>query len=342
MAKESKYLHRLNFGFSSEKKPFEALTDKLGKIFYLVLTVAGTVSLTYAGGFVGSALSIRSSENGGAWYGLDGISEYLGVLISHPTLHFVYGALLLIFGLTGTYKDYENLDKRNRELEKQEDCSTRKLSELKSYLEESEVENATLNGRMKAKHAQLVETWLNGAFSQLLKVNTHARVSIYYYYNDAFFILARYSPNGRIGRINKQKFALNQGVISKAYEHLKCHESNAPKHSDNPNAYKQYMMQHYGYKQEQLDTFNMKSCRYFGEAIREADSVIGIILYESENPEDLTDSETIDNIKSYHKNYWSHLCQFVRHGIEHDLSTKQHDNSINDKDALEALGGRKR
>ncbi|HCH5317012.1 TPA: hypothetical protein NKY78_002493 [Vibrio parahaemolyticus] len=336
---ENKYTHELRFGFSSNNNFFPNLVRKFENVFYLILTVLGTVSLTYAGAFAGSEKTIFATTEGSAWFEVNGLLSSAWLLLSHPVPHFLYATIILGFGLSGTKKDYENLLKKNEALE----AINSKNSELKSELESSAEENAALNGRMKAKHAQLVETWLNGAFSQLLQMNTNARVSIYYYYNDSFFILARFSPNGRLRQIHKQKFSPTQGVIRSVYEQLECHETKAPIYNQNkPENYISYMTTKYGYTEKQLNTFNMKSCRYFGEAISEADAVIGIILYESEDPNDLIRDELIKSIRDYHSNYRSHLCQFVRQGLEHDLSALIHESSGNDIDALNELGGRKR
>lgn len=327
------------FGFSSPNKVWESLGKKLDHGFYIFLTVAGTVLLTLGGAFA-NGYSWSGTE--GAWETSTGFWNSLWAILSNPYIHLVAGPLLFSWGAIGTYKDFAQLDKKNRTLERYKRVMSGKKLRLVKSLEESELENNTLNAKLKSKHAQLVETWLNGAFTQLLEVNTHARVSIYYYYQDAFYILARFSPNGHIGRIHNQKFALNKGVISQVYRHLECHEVKAPSHGESPEEHKKYMMENYEYTEEQLSEFNMKSCRYFGQAIREADSVIGIILYESDHHEDLIDKDLITRIKDYNKNYWSHLCQFVRHGLELDLSAQQHESSSPDLDALAELGGRRK
>ncbi|EKO3952779.1 hypothetical protein DXJ58_18045 [Vibrio fluvialis] len=332
--KNDNYKHSLNFGFSSNKTFFQKSARTFEKRFYMLLTVLGTASFTYAGGFVSNAKTFWALTEGSALFDAHGFWDSAWVILSHPAPHFLYATFMLGWGLSGSSKDYENLLNRNKELEKKEDENNK----LKADIESSEVENATLNGLMKAKHAQLVETWLNGAFSQLLGKNTKARVSIYYYYDGSFYMLARFSPNGRLKEIHKQKFSPTQGVIQSVYEDLICHEFKAPEYKKSTEAYDSYMIENYGYEKEQLKSFNMKSCRYFGEAIREADSVIGIILYESEDPKDLLKPSLIQDIENYHKNYWSHLCQFVRQGLEHDLSTKHHENSVNDKDILAELG----
>ncbi|PMN72306.1 hypothetical protein BCT26_22075 [Vibrio lentus] len=350
MVQESNTQHELRFGYSTKIKYFQSFSEKIERSWYMLLTVLGTASFTYAGGFASGAPNFITKEVGKEWAwadtvqaeGMMSMMEVIWVLICHPYMHFFYAIVLLALGLSGTSKDYENLQTTSDQLKRNNRALITENNNLKSVVEASEVENATLNGKMQAKHAQLVTTWLNGAFTQLLGINTNARVSIYYYYNDAFYILARFSPNGDIGNIHNQKFPRNKGVISQVYKRLICHEKDVPDHKSCPDEHKKYMIDTYKYAAEQLDNFNMKSCRYFGQAIREADSVIGIILYESDNPEDLVEEQLIARIKDYNKNYWSHLCQFVRHGLEFDLSAKRHENSNAELDALQELGGRQK
>lgn len=334
-------IHSLNFGFSSKKNTFQKLSIKLENNMYILFTVLGTALFTYAGGFASSAPSILSRTKGGAWHGQESLLDILSTLATHPTLHFFYGAMFVAFGLRGTSKDYANLQNNNQILNDEVKTLQHDREQLGSSLEEI----SKLNVLLREKHEQLVKTWLKGTFSNLLRRenstvqdNTYARVSIYYVYNNEFYILARYSPNGELDKIHRQKFKSGRGIINKIYQHLEWHENKLPFYDEeNSDEYYTAIEKEYGYKKEQLSCFSMKTCRYFGEAIREADMTIGIILYESLLPEDLQTEQQINNIRNYHERNRSHLCQFVRYGIKHDITVKHHDNVRTDKDVLGEL-----
>ena len=83
----------------------------------------------------------------------------------------------------------------------------------------------------------------------------------------------------------------------------------------------------------------MKSCRYFGRAIREADVTQGVILIESTKGCDLCENQVQLTREHFEKN-WSHLNQFVRHGIEHDINSKYHEAMKTDIDFLDDLDQR--
>lgn len=333
MSNENKNTHSLLFGFSTDRQLLQSSSQKLEKGFYLLLTVLGTASFTYAGGFASSALSLNFNKHNSAWDNLTGLGDISWVIFSHPYLHFIYGVLLLLWGLSGTQKDYENLENRNKTLEEKIVELEKNENSLNGAIEEI----AMLNAHLREKHEQLVKTWLKGSFSSLLGDNTHARVSIYYFYNDEFYILSRYSPNGTLGKIHRQKFKQNQGIISKVYRHLMWHENEIPSFEESPDSFYAFIKQKYGYEREQLEKYQMKTSRYFGQAIREAGVVIGILLFESIRAQDLHSEEQIHEIKEYCKDNWSHLCQFVRHGIEHDITVKYHDNVRTDQDVLGEL-----
>lgn len=340
-------LHSLRFGYSTDKKTLQTITKTVEKVFYLLLTVVGTASFTYAGAFASSAPSIFSANDKGAWHGIESFSglelffEVTWILISHPILHFLYAIILLYIGLSGTNKDYENLDKKSQALAKQ----LLNQNDIRERLTFSQEEIAKLNGKLREKHEELVKTWLKGSFSHLMndnnaavQENTHARVSIYYVYDDHFYMLARYSPNAEYDRVHRQKFSMGKGIIYQIYQHLEVHEKFLVEHEQaNPTKYYEKIESKYGYKQEQLEKFNMKSCRYFGRAIREADITIGIILFESTKADDLKEDLNILEIRSYFEKNWGHLCQFVRHGIEHDITSRHHENLRTDQDVLGKL-----
>jgi hypothetical protein len=134
-------------------------------------------------------------------------------------------------------------------------------------------------------------------------------------------LLARYSINPQYTKIHRQKFPLNQGVIDKAWQHG-CHvDKDCPKAEQNKE-YVDYLIQTYGYEKEKINNLTMKSCRYIALAIVDADVHIGVIVFESTDPNFLTHIDTENNIKEHCKKYQAQLCKFVRDGLELDRETK--------------------
>ncbi|WP_322804469.1 hypothetical protein SO574_19775 [Vibrio alfacsensis] len=360
----NKQPHKLSFGFSATKnsplRKLRQLTIFAEKSAYLLFTAFGTLLLTLGGAF---ANGYKWSGNNGVWTTADNIWSQFSAIICNPYIHFIFGFIFLIWGFIGAFQDNANLQSqittqknqvrplktRIKDLINEKNELSEEANKIQKQLEiklrESIENEGMLKAELREKHCQLVKTWLKGTFSSLMnddeaqvKENTKARVSIYYVYNDSFYILARYSPNAEYDRINRQKFSKGKGIIYDIYQHLEVHENELNEYSNHkPDEYYNSIEKKYGYKQEQLNAFNMKSSRYFGRAIREADVTIGIILFESTNTNDLNDLDKINQIRTYLEKYWSHLSQFVRHGIEHDISCKYHENLKSDQDVLQKL-----
>ncbi|MEZ9443256.1 hypothetical protein AB4516_10820 [Vibrio sp. 10N.222.54.F12] len=351
MVQESKTQHELRFGHSTKAKSFQSFSQKIEKNWYMLLTVLGTASFTYAGGFASGAPNFITKEVGKEWAwadtvqaeGMMSMMEVIWVFICHPYMHFFYAIVLLALGLSGTSKDYENLSNRNDELES-------KLTHQKNVREivtSNQEEIAKLNGQLREKHQELVTIWLKGTFSYLMnddkavvKENTHARISIYYVYNNHFYLLARYSPNAEYDQTHRQKFPMGRGIIYEAYQHLEVHEDSLAEYNEaTPDSFYNSIEDKYFFKREQLKNFNMKSCRYFGRAIREADATQGVILIESTKSCDLSEEQVQKTREHFEKN-WSHLSQFVRHGIAHDINSNYHKTMSTDLDFLDKLDQR--
>ncbi|MEZ9882696.1 hypothetical protein AB4374_02405 [Vibrio splendidus] len=351
MVQETNSQHELRFGHSTKTNSFQNFSQKVEKNWYMLLTVLGTASFTYAGGFASGAPNFLTKGDASKWAwteatqaeGIISIMEVLWVLFYHPYMHFLYAIVLLALGLSGTSKDYENLSNRNDELKS-------KLTHQKNVREtvtSNQEEIAKLNGQLREKHQELVTIWLKGTFSYLMnddeavvKENTHARISIYYVYNNHFYLLARYSPNAEYDQTHRQKFPMGRGIIYEAYQHLEVHEDSIEEYYEaTPDNFYKSIEDKYFFKRGQLENFKMKSCRYFGRAIREADVTQGVILIESTKSCDLNQEQVQKTREHFEKN-WSHLNQFVRHGIAHDINSNYHNTMSTDINFLDKLDQR--
>ncbi|KHD07580.1 hypothetical protein PN36_31945 [Candidatus Thiomargarita nelsonii] len=320
------------FGFTGKTTAFQSAGIFLDKAFYSLLTSSGTIFLTLGGAFV------SSYDHSEAMKLVTGVPGLVAYILSNPYVGFLVGIPSLIFGGLGIYRDQSRLESDNAELKEE----NKKVLELKESLNGSQEDCQNLRSDIYKIHQKLVETWLKGIFKQI-GFDTYSRVSVYYENKENFYLLARYSLNPKLAKKHKLKFGLDQGVISKAWQHGEHIERESPVYKNDPDNYINFMSKHYGYSREELLAISMKSCRYFALSITEADENIGVILFESENAEVFND-EISQQIRDYCGNYQSHLCSFVKDGILYDKSVatqKAPKSADNDADILMTLGGKK-
>lgn len=174
---------------------------------------------------------------------------------------------------------------------------------------------------MAESHDKLVTTWLKGC-SRELKLNTHDRITIYFYFAEHFYLLARFSENPTFREIHRQKFSKNRGVICEAWQHKTCVDiEDIPPYQDDPDGYRSYMEDQYGYSGERVDALTMKSCQYVATSISEADNPIGVIIFESEKQGKFK-TQKVSQIKKYCIDHQSYMIDFIRNGIKYNKSVK--------------------
>lgn len=297
------------FGFSGESEIFKKAGTTLDNGLFLVCSFFGTVFLSLGCAFVGGYTHATEIAK------VNSILTFATYLFSNPWIWIAISIVLFGFGTIGVYFDQKTIENENKRIKKDNE----KVDDLKLKIDVSQEEGQALRSEIQKMHKKLVETWLKGVCKQI-NLCTHSRVSIYYENNESFFLLARYSANPSLAKTHKIKFGLNEGVISRAWKHGHHVEDESPiwnPHS--PEEYSTYMQKEYGYSSEKLDAITMKSCRFFGLAIREADESIGVILFESEK-DDALGNEIRDKIEKYCGDYQSHLSGFVRDGLAYDKS----------------------
>lgn len=243
-----------------------------------------------------------------------------------------------MIGAKGVYNEKKQLIKENEQL-RQENL---KVKELEAKVEASQEDGQSLRSDIYRVHQDLVGTWLKGVSKQI-NLDSYSRVSIYYENQESFYLLSRYSINPKLAKTYKQKFGLNEGVISQAWQHGEHSEDDSPEYVSDKNGYIEYMIKHYGYSREVLELINMKSCRYFALAITEAGDNIGVIIFESERKDSFS-NEIKTQIRDYCSDHQSHLCNFVKDGTLYDKSISSNKALAavdNDADVLDMLGGSK-
>lgn len=294
------------FGFSGRAKIFSRLGIIIDNSFYIILTTMGTIALGFGGGLVGNykyddLMKAALTTTDQAW-----------VLICYPLIWMLAGAVLVLLGAIGTYKDQKKLQQQADSLESQVSI----IPELNDAINSAQETMESYKSDLRKMHSELVATHLKSAYKSL-GLSTSDRISIYYEHANDFYLLARYSQNPVFAKPHRQKFALNQGVIGKAWQNQKHVERDCPNSEDQP-AYLKYLSEQYGFKPSQALNFAMKSCRYVAVAISDADSHTGVIVFESIALPFFEGNEgrLEENIYAFCKDYQSIHSKFLRDGLE--------------------------
>ncbi|WP_155397246.1 hypothetical protein [Stutzerimonas stutzeri] len=305
---------------------FEALGAKIDSYLDVGAAALGALLLTIGGAFAGNYnLDPNLKDVSGFW-------TLVKFVFTCPYVAMVIGFGATFLGGRSIVKKNEALERKNKQLEYENSKSLVLQRSLEAALEDCQ----TLKADMLMLHKKLVGTWLKGACKQV-SLGSDARVTVYYERSEQFYLLARYSANPKFSKTNKQKFSLNSGVISLAWQHGEHVDEDCPSFCDDEQAYLGYLVGRYNFTAETAASFTMKSCRYLALAITDADENVGVILFESENPNGFDGRK--DAIKRYCEEYQSHLCTFVRDALLYDKSVGRQRPSDGDEAVLAKLGG---
>lgn len=283
---------------------------KLGKAFskalYIISAAAGTILMTLGGAYA-SAYNFAQK-----WDAAAGFIDSTLCLLFNPIFALVAGAILFLFGATGTYLDQARQQEELTTLRKENESLSRIKNTLNALQEELQLQKS----KVSELHGELAKSWIMGAY-KVLELNNNERVTIYYEYDEEFYLLARHSKNPKFSKIHRQKFPLNQGVISSAWQNELCVETDCPQYKSGDN-YISYFGAKYGYSAEKLRELTMHSCRYLAKAIIDADIHIGVIVFESTDENFLKNDDQIERIITYCDNHQGRLSKFVRDALDFD------------------------
>ncbi|MDE1482353.1 hypothetical protein [Xenorhabdus bovienii] len=286
------------FGFNNNRNIFTSLGNILDKGGYILLSVIGTILVTLGGAFISN---YDFPQN---WKNSSGILEHFKLIIFNPYSAFILGSPALFLGTIGTYKD-----------QKEQQKAIEKLTPLKSKLEYAEEELQDFHSKINKLNEESVEIWLKLCFKNSV-LDSSERISIYYEKNDEFYILSRYSKNPLYKKVHKQKFSLDKGVISKAWENG-SYQIELPDYEKENKPYLDRCKELFNYKTEDIEPLTMKSRQYFAKAITDADIHIGVIVFESIKSNIFSDKK-IENISKFLDDSASLLAKFVRDSRDFD------------------------
>ncbi len=294
-----------SLGFSGESTLFQSIGMIVDNGFFIGLTAAGTILLAFGGGLVGG----YDFEK--AWAAAVSNYECFKVIALYPMLWLILGGMIFIAGSIGSYIDQKKLQQQSESLKAENSI----IPELNEAINSSQEVVESLKSALRKLHTDLVTTHLKAAYKSL-ELSTNDRVSIYYEYDNEFYLLARHSQNPEYAKSHRQKFSLNQGVIGQAWQHQRHAEKDCPEFQRKAE-YLEYLLNKYGFKEAQALGFAMKSCRYLAFAISDADAHAGVIVFESTDPAffDGCSGEIEKNIYKYCLDYQGIHSKFLRDGL---------------------------
>jgi hypothetical protein len=316
------------FGFSGSSDFFKNFGDGVGKGLFILCAAIGTILLTVGGAFASSYNFLAS------WSSVSSFWQCGWLLVYNPNTALISGSLLFLLGAIGTYKDQNSQSQKMIELEGENE----ELNNTKDALNSTQEELQEGKSQIIGLHGELVQTWLKG-MSKLIGLDSHSRVTIYYEHDEEFYLLERYSRNPKYSKVHRQKFPLNQGVISKSWEHESYIENKCP-HSLKYGDYAKYLLDTYGYNRDKIDSLTMKSCRYYAKAIIDADIHIGVIVFEGTEVE-FFDNDFDKKIDKYCRDHQGQLSKFVRDSLlfDKEVTIKREGKNISvEDDLLELMG----
>lgn len=271
----------------------------LEKLGHPVFTVAGVIAIGVGGAYV------SNYDCSAEWLKVNNVSTFIVFCLTNSYLWILIGAIIYFSSEYIRYEKTKEIETQNNTLKE----SVKKLKGLGAAVNGYQENIQALNIQIYDLQNRLAVGWLKTAFKQH-KMNSNERVTIYFELNGEFSLLARYSSNPMHKVVHRQKFPLNEGVISQAWSHGKCIENTCPSHKSDAIKYRDYLSKKYSFLPETIDSFQMKSCWYVAIAISKADDNIGVIVFESTEPDILNETE-LDELISYCKSEQSHLAQFI-------------------------------
>lgn len=310
-------MENIRFGFTGSSTAIIDFSKKLGQWWYIFIAAVGSAVVSIAASLATSYDFQAKLDTFKTLSGLDYAFKYCLIALSSPWFWLIIGIFMMMYGGKGTFDDQKNLNDENLRLKNE----NQKVAELREQINSISEDSELLQNDLADLQVKLVITWLKGS-SRQLKLNTKTRVTIYYYVQEHFYLLARYSTNPILAEVHRQKFPRNQGVISKAWEHGFCVDTNEiPDYHTNKENYNNYMNATYGYSEVNVDKLTMKSCQYVAIAITEADRNIGVIVFETEQKGYFTKSK-VTEIKRFCTTYQGYMVDFINGGVKYDKSVK--------------------
>ena len=290
------------------KNWFISYFDKWGHPSY---TVLGVILIGVGCAFVGSY------KLAAEWSKVSDVVTLIVFIVTNTLMWISIGAGLYLLSEYIRYEKTKLIGVENQTLKGRVASNENLLNnvnnevrDLKKAVNEYQENIQFLSNQIYELQNKIAVSWLKQAFKQH-EMNSTERATIYFELNKEFSLLARYSPNPELNEIHRQKFPLNQGVISHAWRNGSYIEDECPNFEDDEEIYYDYMSSKYQFDKRQLQNFQMKSCRYVAVAIRNVDDHIGVVVFESIDKEKLSQAK-LQELNEYCETYQPYLAEFIQ------------------------------
>ena len=190
------YMKKLKFGFTGTSTKIATLSTRLGQWWYILFAAIGSASVSIA------TSSISDYNWSNEFAKVTGILTLGNFLFLNPWCYLVAGISAIFYGGKGAFYDLDNLNRSNNLLR----IENEKVSKLKQKIDSISEDSESLQEQLSERHTKLVIAWLKASYRQL-NLNTYDRVTIYYYINEHFYLLARYSKNPEYDKVHRQKIS---------------------------------------------------------------------------------------------------------------------------------------
>lgn len=312
--------------------------EKRNPTFY---SLVGSALLALSGAYVsGYELSTEFSA-------VDSVAKFIAFVLTNPKLGLILGAILFIIGgISAHFRDKALANENGMLKSKVFTLETTLSSNYSAVMAaEDKIKNLLSDGRQLKEdnfklHENMVQTWLKGLCKHI-DLDCKSRVTIYYVNNNSFKLLSRNSANPLLRKFIPKEYRIDKGAISFAWQYGKHIDADIPLNDEER---LEHMKVKYGYDDEELAGFKMKSLFILGLAIVDADDNVGVIAFESEG-KDIFDEAKVNAVEKYCSDFQSYLCGFIRDSIRYEALAFQdsatraksiHDLGINaDQDILQ-------
>lgn len=287
------------------------------KAFYLTVDVIATF-------FIGI---------GGAWLTSKGIDQYsmyfdpslksVKIFFLSPIFLIGLGIILYMFAKVFNWIDNNNLLTNNINLIREKEELKKEKTDLEQQMRGATEDNSILKKKLEFSYRELVKTWLSTSMQKLGIEKHHTRATVYYFNNNAFYYVGRYSSNSLIANVTTNKVILNGGVLSNAWErktYMDLDHCPIYDHGD-PYEYIEYQSRTYGFSEEKVKNLTMKPCQYYAKTIVNRCDAIGVIVFEC-NERFLTESR-IRTIEKHCTQHESNLISYIQNFKEYGFITSQ-------------------
>lgn len=272
----------------------------------------------------------------------DGFKDTSLVILTNGwTYLLIAGAFLSILGPIGNAREISRYKKFISQLSTEKDDLTKANSSLDIKVNDASLELVNTKSTIRKLSLDSIEIWLKVYFKQL-ELTYNERISLYYEDDGILHLLSRYSINPKLKEIHKQKFPLDKGVISEAWQKGMCYKVIPQSYESDSVLYTQHCCNEFGYKEDEINSLTMKSQMYFAKAIKDADDHIGIIIFESYE-ENLFNDDKIKKVNDFLESSSSLLTNLIEASKKFDqemMSKKPLGATMTDEEELIAQSGK--